>query len=53
MPPTITTPNGKELKPQYMRDGFILFTDTTTGTYVRTVDNDETKEKREVYSPGI
>ena len=44
-PKTITTPSGKELTVQYMRDGFILFHDRTTGSYVRTLDNDETQER--------
>ena len=44
-PPTITLPGGKELTVQYMRDGFILFSDTTTATYVRTWDSDETHER--------
>lgn len=44
-PQSITTPSGKVLNVQYMRDGFILFHDTTTATYVRTQDDDATKER--------
>lgn len=44
-PQTITTPSGKVLEVQYMQDGFILFKDTTTATYVLTLDNDETHER--------
>lgn len=44
-PVEITTPSGKVLEVKYMRDGFILFADTTTATYVRTQDDDESKER--------